>query len=56
MLPTCTSGIVNVFARYRSVFDLAIVFSKIFPSKFTMLPSVWIVRARIVLIPDTALV
>jgi hypothetical protein len=54
MLPTCTSSILNVFARYFSVLDFTIVFSKILPSKLTTLPSAWIVRARIPLIPVTA--
>ncbi len=49
MLPTVTSGIVNVFARYFKVFDFTMVLSNTLPSKFTIEPSGWIVLARMLL-------
>src|SRR5277367_4910548 len=46
MLPGCTSGRVKVFARYFTPLALTMVFSNALPSKLTMLPSGWMVRAR----------
>src|SRR5882762_5215121 len=45
MLPTCTSGIENVFARYFTPLAFTIVLSNAFPSKLATLPSGRIVRA-----------
>jgi len=45
MLPTCTSGSVNVFAKYFRPLAFTIVLSKAFPSKFAIVPSGRTVRA-----------
>src|SRR5882724_3047456 len=45
MLPTCTSGSVNVLARYLTPLAFAMVLSNALPSKLTILPSGRIVRA-----------
>ena len=50
MLPTCTSGSVNVFARYFTPLAFTIVLSYALPSTFATLPSGRTVRARKLLI------